>query len=102
MEPSNEEKIWQIISQIPSGKVVTYGQVAELAGIGRGARLVGHTLKKLPEDSHLPWHRVVNAAGKISLRTHSDGHNEQQRRLEEEGVVLLKGKINLSLYRWLP
>ena len=101
--PSNrEQKIWHIVSLIPKGKVLTYGQVAELSGVGRGARLVGRCLNKLPKDSRLPWHRVVNAAGKISLRSHSDSHNEQQYRLEKEGVVLLNGKIDLSIYKWQP
>lgn len=98
---TREQKIWQVVSLIPAGKVATYGQIAELAGIGRGARLVGRTLSKLPQDSRLPWHRVVNAAGKISARAEPDD-NHQQRRLESEGLVFLNGKLNLTLYRWQP
>lgn len=99
---SRKETIWHIVSQIPKGKVATYGQVAELAGITRGARLVGRILNQLPKDSQLPWHRVVNAAGKVSLRSQTDGHNQQQHKLNNEDVVFISGKLNLSLYRWQP
>lgn len=102
VQTSREQKIWHVVSQIPEGKVATYGQIAELAGIGRGARLVGRILSKLPQDSRLPWHRVVNAAGKISPRSQTDGHSEQHRRLANENIVLINGKLNLRLYRWQP
>ena len=63
----NQERIWHIVARIPSGRVATYGQVAELAGLPGRARLVGHTLSRLPADTGLPWHRVVNSQGRLSF-----------------------------------
>jgi len=101
MSDITREQIFQVIYQIPKGKVATYGQVAELAGLPRAARLVGNTLKGLPKTTRLPWHRVINAAGKISLPEDGNGKIQKQR-LEKEGVVLINGKISLPNYRWTP
>lgn len=94
------ERIWQVVALIPRGKVATYGQVAELAGLGRGARLVGRTLSNLPTGSRLPWHRVINARGEISLR--ATGKRTQKERLEAEGVAFLRGRVDLKTHRWTP
>ena len=91
-------RIFLALAQVPSGRVVTYGGLAELAGLPRAARLVGHTLKKLPKDTTLPWHRVLNAQGKISLP--EPGYQRQKERLEAEGVVLIRGKVDLAHYGW--
>jgi len=100
---SREQRIWQVVASIPPGKVASYGQVAQLAGLGRGARLVGRTLHNLPRGTRLPWHRVINAAGRISLPAESQGHDLQKQRLEEEGVLFnVSGKINLSRFGWKP
>ena len=95
-----EQRIYAVLAAIPSGVVVTYGQVAELAGLPRAARLVGRTLRHLPADSTLPWYRVINAAGKISLPLDSDSGKRQIARLQEEGLVVKGGRISLSKYRW--
>lgn len=96
---SPQERIWQVVAAIPKGSVATYGQVANLAGMPRHARLVGRTLSELPEDTKLPWHRVINASLRISLRADSDGHNVQRRRLEAEGVEFVGERV-ASTYRW--
>ena len=96
-----QARLFQVIHAIPKGRVATYGQVAELAGLPRAARLVGNTLKKLPKNSKLPWHRVINSSGKISLPMDGNGKVQKQR-LEKEGIVFLKGKINLQHYLWQP
>jgi len=101
MVASNQERILQVVYLIPEGRVATYGLVAQLAGLGRAARLVGSTLRKLPEDSRLPWHRVINATGRISLPADSGGLT-QRKRLEQEGIILLNGKIDLKVYGWQP
>lgn len=75
-----------MLSRIPHGRVTTYGTVARLAGLPRHARLVGRLLANLPEDSRLPWHRVVNATGRISSRGDGAPSAEQRQRLEAEGV----------------
>ena len=96
------QRIWQVLGQIPQGKVVTYGQVAELAGLAGKSRMVGRCLGQLPEGSRLPWHRVINAQGKISLPVGSEGYDRQVGRLQEEGVVVLNGRVKLSEFRWQP
>lgn len=96
---SPQERIWQVVAAIPKGSVATYGQVANLAGMPRHARLVGRTLSELPGDTKLPWHRVINASLRISLRADSDGHNVQRRRLEAEGVEFVGERV-ASTYRW--
>lgn len=101
MIDNNRERIVQVVFHIPPGRVATYGQVARLAGLGRAARLVGRTLKTLPDDSRLPWHRVVNAAGKISLPMDGGGRIQRQR-LEDEGVTFVNGRIDLQVYGWQP
>lgn len=98
---SNKEAIYFALHLIPSGKVVTYGQLATLANLPRAARLVGSVLRELPEESQLPWHRVINAQGKISLPIDSTGYNEQMQRLRAEGVEVQLGKIDLRRFRWL-
>ena len=101
-EPSYQEKIWHVVSMIPKGSVATYGQVAELAGLPRMARAVGRTLSQLPKDTQLPWHRVINAAGKISLPPDSDSGKQQIARLQQEGLVVDGCRISLAKYRWRP
>ena len=98
--PSIEERIWQVVASIPAGKVATYGQVAELAGLGRGARRVGRALATLPTNSRLPWHRVVNAAGRSSLGGEAGRHQRQL--LRDEGVALRSGRVDFRRSRWQP
>ena len=91
------------MSRVPKGRVATYGQVAMLAGLPRQARFVGYALHALPTDSDVPWHRVVNAAGKISLRADALGHDELQAQLlRREGVRFVNGAIPLRRFRWEP
>lgn len=91
-----------VVGRIPPGRVATYGQIARLAGMPRQARLVGYALHGLPEDSPVPWHRVVNARGMLSCPVGSDAYRLQRRRLREEDVVIVHERINLALYGWKP
>ena len=95
---SHQEAIYLTLSTIPAGRVIAYGQLAKLAGLTNGARQVGRILCNLPKASNLPWHRVVNAQGKISLPQNSVAHQEQQQRLIAEGVEIKYGKINVRIY----
>ncbi len=97
-----EQVIWQVVATIPSGSVATYGQVAALAGMPGSARQVGSALKKLPQGSTVPWHRVVNAQGRISLPAGSTSFKEQQSRLLAEGIEVKAGKLNLRAAQWQP
>lgn len=90
--------ILKVVQAIPAGHVMTYGQVAEAAGLPRRARLVGKVLADLPDGSDVPWHRVVNASGRISVRGRGSAA-EQRRRLEREGVTFeASGRIDLGVY----
>ena len=90
--------------RIPEGRVATYGQVAGLAGMPGGARLVGYALSALRGRSAMPWHRVVNAGGRISVRSGGSSADLLQRlRLEEEGVQFDgRDRISLDRYLWRP
>lgn len=96
----NQEKIWHIVSRIPRGRVATYGQVAELAGLPGRARLVGYTLSNLPSGTSLPWYRVVNSRGRLSFPVASCQHTLQRQRLEAEGVCFDNDSFQLQHYQW--
>jgi methylated-DNA-protein-cysteine methyltransferase-like protein len=96
---SNYHRIWQTVLMIPKGKVATYGQIAEMSGLPRQPRLVGYALHNIPARMEIPWHRVINAQGKISLPKESGSC--QRKLLEKEGIRFLNNKINLEQYGWL-
>lgn len=98
------EQIYQVVQQIPYGKVATYGQVAELVGLVGRARQVGYALFRLAPNSDVPWHRVINAQGKISCSPVRNGMDELQREwLEQEGVVFnQREQIDFKKYLWRP
>lgn len=95
------ELIWSVVRKVPRGRVATYGQIAELAGLEGHARQVGYALHNLPAKSNVPWHRVVNAKGEISARTGGDSHELQRLLLEAEGIEFdAKGRLDLKRHRW--
>ena len=97
---SSYTRIYEWVSRVPEGKVATYGQIAGLAG-RCSARQVGYAMAALPGDSGIPWHRVINSQGRISLRTGSEGHRLQRILLEAEGIVFsADDRIDLVEYRW--
>lgn len=93
-------RAWQVVRSIPRGKVASYGQVAELAGMPRGARQVGRALRLAPDA--LPWHRVVTASGRIAFAAHSDAYRRQCACLSEEDVPVIGGRIDMQRFRWQP
>jgi methylated-DNA-protein-cysteine methyltransferase-like protein len=96
-------RIYAVVRRIPSGRVATYGQVAELAGLAGHARQVGYALHALPAGTAVPWHRVINAAGAVSLRAMPGDELTQRQLLEEEGVEFdLRGRVRLGAVRWRP
>lgn len=97
-----QEIVWQVVASIPVGKVATYGQIARQAGYPGHARYVGTLLSQLPEDTHLPWHRVVNARGEISLPVKSHSFNRQLARLRSEGIEMKGSRVSLQQYGWKP
>lgn len=95
--------MYAVVRRIPRGRVATYGQVAELAGLGGHARQVGYALHVLPRESLVPWHRVINARGEISLGPGSGGDVTQRLLLEREGVRFdARGRVDLRLFGWRP
>jgi methylated-DNA-protein-cysteine methyltransferase-like protein len=97
------QRIYAVVSRIPEGRVATYGQVASLAGLAGHARQVGYALHALPDETAVPWHRVVNASGGISLRSMPGGELVQRGLLEREGIRLdPRGRVPLARVRWMP
>lgn len=95
------QQIFAIIHQIPFGQVATYGQIAKMAGYPGYARHVGKVLGKLPEETRLPWFRVINSRGEISL-TGADKERQQEKLVAENIEVSETGKIRLKQYQWQP
>lgn len=98
------EQIYQIVALIPPGKVATYGQIAELLGLFGRARQVGYALFRVAPDSKIPWHRVINAQGKISYSGRRQGSDDLQRLLlEQEGISFdHQERVDLQRYGWQP
>jgi methylated-DNA-protein-cysteine methyltransferase-like protein len=94
--------LYTALAQIPAGCVVSYGQLAAYAGLGRAARWVGRTLSQLPDGSILPWHRVIAAGGRLSLSVDSLSGAEQRIRLREEGVQIHNDRVDMPRYGWRP
>lgn len=98
-ERSFFQRVYELVSQVPAGHVVTYGQVAAALGRAKGARQVGWAMRVCPDD--IPWHRVVNARGTLSTPPLSGGFQLQRALLEDEGVHFDdNGRIDLRIYRW--
>lgn len=92
--------VYSVVNAIPKGKVATYGDVAKMAGFPGYARHVGKALCNIPPDSKLPWHRVINSKGQISLK--GDNYQRQIEKLIAEDIaVTSSGKISLKQYRWI-
>lgn len=97
------QRFYEIIRQIPAGKVATYGQIATLAGLPGSARQVGYALNALPEELDIPWQRVINAKGQISPRANPVFEQIQRQILESEGIHFdPKGRVALQKYQWKP
>lgn len=95
-------RIYAVVRRIPRGRVATYGQVARLAGLTNAARQVGYALHALRAPTALPWHRVINSMGRISLPPAAGGLDQRLRLLAEGVVVGASGRISLPRYQWRP
>lgn len=97
------ERIYRVVRGIPRGRVATYGQVARVAGLPGRARQVGYALAALPGETAVPWHRVVNARGEVSMRSVPGWELTQRVLLEREGVTFDgAGRIKLADFGWTP
>ncbi|OHX17956.1 hypothetical protein BI343_10260 [Chromobacterium amazonense] len=100
MPPEFARRVLALLAQVPVGRVVTYGRLAELAGYPRHSRHVGRLLGHLPEGISAPWHRVVGAGGRLS-RPGSEQADWQRVLLEEEGVAFhVNGKVDIRICEW--
>lgn len=95
-------RIRRTVRDIPAGRVASYGQVADIAGVPRGARQVGYTLRQLPAGHDVPWHRVVQSSGRIAFDRASPQFEEQRNRLIMEGVIVDAGRVDMARFRWQP
>ena len=104
MDPAQARRtaLYLTLNQVPEGKVVSYGQLAELAGLGRAARWVGRTLSLLPDGTSLPWHRVIGAGGKVSLPVGTSSGDEQRARLRAEGIIVQNNRVDIRRHGWRP
>jgi methylated-DNA-protein-cysteine methyltransferase-like protein len=95
------QRIYRVVTRIPRGKVATYGQIARLAELPGQARLVGYALHSHSDQgARIPWHRVINARGQVSL-SEFDGADLQRRLLEMEGITFdQKGRVDLARFQW--
>lgn len=98
----NQQKIIQTIQQIPAGCVASYGQLADLAGLPGRARLVGKVLRTAPDDFKLPWYRILRANGALAFSAGSEQAMRQIDRLAEEGVEVIRNKVDMKTYGWQP
>ncbi|MGH7710674.1 MAG: MGMT family protein [Gemmatimonadaceae bacterium] len=101
---SSYKRIYETIRRIPKGRVASYGQVAREAGLRRHARMVGYALHRLPTSSNVPWHRVVNSKGELSLvRAGRASGMEQRLRLEREGILVNAAfRVSIAKFGWRP
>ena len=96
------EQVYELVRQVPSGSVVTYGQVAAMLGSPRSARAVGYALRYLPRGTDVPWQRVINHKGEISPRFPAESPLIQRALLESEGVAFdANDRVDLKRFRWL-
>lgn len=91
-----KSQVFHILSEIPKGECIAYGELAKLAGFPGYARQVGSLMKNLPKDTKLPWYRVVNAQRRISFAQNTDGYLRQKEKLEKEGWVIVGNKLTIN------
>ena len=92
-----QQKVYEIVSKIPAGKVMTYGQVAKLAGSPRAARAVGMCMSRNKDRNTVPCHRVVAANGALTGYAFGDGVSTKRKLLLDEGVIFVDGRVNLQV-----
>ncbi len=101
-EQKYREMVYEIVKEIPAGRVMTYGQIAEILGAGYTPRTVGFVMRAA-DTENVPWQRVINSQGSCSTGKMTMPINLQQKMLEDEGVIFdEKGRCDLNIYRWFP
>ena len=102
-KPSDKVKrIWKTVVAVPKGKVASYGQIADLAGLPGRARLVGKALGQAPKNMELPWYRILRSSGQLAFEKGSANALKQKGLLQEEEVVVLNNRVKLKQFGWQP
>tara|TARA_R110000824_G_scaffold336_3_gene1927 strand:- start:84995 stop:85342 length:348 start_codon:yes stop_codon:yes gene_type:complete len=96
------QPIWKTVLAIPPGKVASYGQIADLAGLPGRARLVGRCMAYAPAAMQVPWYRVLRANGQLAFAAGSAASQKQTGLLQEEGVAVLKNRVKMDVFQWQP
>ena len=91
-----KSQVFLILNEVPKGECIAYGELAKMAGFPGHARQVGFLMKKLPKDTKLPWHRVVNSQRKISFAENTDAYLRQRNKLENEGWIVVGNKLTVN------
>jgi methylated-DNA-protein-cysteine methyltransferase-like protein len=94
------DPVYKLVKQIPRGRVLSYGAVAKLLRLKGGARSAGRAMSATPQGKGIPWHRVLNAAGKIVIREPYSGL--QRKLLESEGIEVVENRVKMKTYLWTP
>ncbi len=102
MDNQKQQRIWQTVKTIPAGKVASYGQIADLAGLPGRSRLVGKSLGNLPENAEVPWYRVLRSSGQLAFAKGSEQAQLQTGLLQQENVVVLNNRVKLKEFQWQP
>lgn len=99
---AKHKAIWETVKAIPAGRVASYGQIADLAGLPGRARLVGRSMGLIPDRESVPWYRVLRANGQLAGEPGSKFAQKQTALLQEEGVAVLKNRVNMDKFQWQP
>ncbi|GAA0855185.1 MGMT family protein [Aliiglaciecola litoralis] len=102
MNSDHYHRIWKTVQSVPSGKVASYGQIADLAGLPGRARLVGKALGYVPDNMQVPWYRILRSDGKIAFPAGSEDAVRQIGLLQQEDIVVLNHRVKLAQFQWQP
>lgn len=95
-------QIWQTVCKVPKGRVASYGQIADLAGLPGRARLVGKILGYAPKEMNIPWFRILRSSGQLAFSVGSNDAEKQKGLLQEEGVVVFNNRVKIKQFGWQP
>ena len=95
-------RIWRTVLSIPFGRVASYGQVADYAGLPGRARMTGKALSHAPIELGVPWYRVLKSNGKIAFASGSENGERQRSLLQQEGIVVINYRVNMNVFAWRP
>ncbi len=101
-DQNKAQQIWQTVCKVPKGKVASYGQIADLAGLPGRARLVGKVLAYAPNKMNLPWFRIIKSNGQLAFIDGSKEAETQRTLLQKEGVNVMKARVKLNEFAWKP